>query len=96
MFTDRSKPRNSHRRAIFTMAWPTNRATELAGMAFLAAYGFGAFSPLAIGGLLDATGGFTAGNIALIATTLALGLAIQRLDPPRALEVRSKLRSDSS
>ncbi len=69
----------------------TNRVAELAGMAFLVSYGFAALSPLAIGGLRDATGGFGAGNIALIVTTLALGLAIQRLVPPGALQGRSQL-----
>ena len=59
---------------------------ELAGMAFLVSNGLAAFSPLPIGGLRDTTGGFAAGNIALIVTTLALGFAIQRLVPPRAPE----------
>ena len=78
------------------MTSPAKKVGELASMAYLVSYGFGALGPSAIGGLRDATGGFGSGNIALIATTLALGLAIQRLDPPRALEGRSELSSDSS
>ena len=54
---------------------------RLSGMAFLVGYLLAAAGPAAVGGLYDATGGFTAAFLALTAigvVTLALGVSIRR------------------
>ena len=54
---------------------------RLSGMAFLVGYLLAAAGPAAVGGLYDATGGFTAAFLALSAVgvvTLALGVSIRR------------------
>jgi MFS transporter, CP family, cyanate transporter len=54
---------------------------RLSGMAFLVGYLLAAAGPAAVGGLYDATGGFTAAFLALTAVgvvTLALGVSVRR------------------
>jgi MFS transporter, CP family, cyanate transporter len=54
---------------------------RLSGMAFLVGYLLAAAGPAAVGGLYDATGGFTAAFLALVAVgvvTLALGVSVRR------------------
>jgi MFS transporter, CP family, cyanate transporter len=54
---------------------------RLSGMAFLVGYLLAAVGPAAVGGLYDATGGFTAAFLALTAVgvvTLALGVSVRR------------------
>jgi MFS transporter, CP family, cyanate transporter len=54
---------------------------RLSGMAFLVGYLLAAAGPAAVGGLYDATGGFTAAFLALAAVgvvTLALGVSVRR------------------
>jgi MFS transporter, CP family, cyanate transporter len=54
---------------------------RLSGMAFLVGYLLAAAGPAAVGGLYDATGGFTAAFVALTAVgvvTLALGVSVRR------------------
>ena len=56
-------------------------ARRLSGMAFLVGYLLAAAGPAAVGGLYDATGGFTAAFLALTAVgvvTLALGVSVRR------------------
>jgi CP family cyanate transporter-like MFS transporter len=54
---------------------------RLSGMAFLVGYLLAAAGPAAVGGLYDATGGFTAAFLALVAVgvvTLAFGVSVRR------------------